>query len=127
MRRVDGFDPGLRTHDDSALDQGRIRRAKLERAPGREYRVATGEEAPMPKCMTRALALLVLLSPAALAQARDTPQRSRDEAPNMPPAQETIPERIRQIDPDTTGTIPGAPSRDRNLRMRRPASRILIG
>ncbi|WP_298952804.1 hypothetical protein [uncultured Methylobacterium sp.] len=48
-----------------------------------------------------------LLSTAALAQTVDTPQRSREQAPNMPPAHETVPERVRPTDPDATGTTRG--------------------
>ncbi|WP_246154649.1 hypothetical protein [Methylobacterium oryzihabitans] len=54
-----------------------------------------------------ALVLGALLSSAALAQAVDTPQRSREQAPNMPPAHETVPERVRPTDPDATGTTRG--------------------
>ncbi|TNC09811.1 hypothetical protein FF100_24745 [Methylobacterium terricola] len=40
----------------------------------------------------------------------DSPQRSREQAPNMPPAHETLPERVRPGDTDSTGTVrPTAP------------------
>ncbi len=40
----------------------------------------------------------------------DSPQRSREQAPNMPPAHETLPERVRPGDTDATGTVrPTAP------------------
>ncbi|OAS22617.1 hypothetical protein A5481_19595 [Methylobacterium platani] len=40
----------------------------------------------------------------------DSPQRSREQAPNMPPAHETLPERVRPGEPDATGTVrPAAP------------------
>ena len=35
----------------------------------------------------------------------DSPQRSREQAPNMPPAHETLPERVRPGDTDATGTV----------------------
>ncbi|MEH3148241.1 MAG: hypothetical protein PGN34_23585 [Methylobacterium frigidaeris] len=54
-----------------------------------------------------ALVLGTLLSTAALAQTVDTPQRSREQAPNMPPAHETVPERVRPMDPDATGSTRG--------------------
>lgn len=39
------------------------------------------------------------------AQAPDTPQRSRQEAPNIPPANETVPERMLPDDPDAARSI----------------------
>ena len=43
----------------------------------------------------------------------DSPQRSREQTPNMPPPHETLPERVRPGDPDATGTVrPTAPMPD---------------
>ncbi|GJD48045.1 hypothetical protein OPKNFCMD_0760 [Methylobacterium crusticola] len=68
----------------------------------------------MTRRMSRLLLLAALVSTPILAQAPDTPQRSREQTPNMPPAQETLPERIRPGDPDATGTLrrPDAPAAD---------------
>ena len=72
--------------------------------------------------MTRGTSRLVLLAVLAaspvVAQVvdkplADSPQRSRETAPNMPPAHETLPERVRPGDADTTGTVrPSAPAPD---------------
>lgn len=47
------------------------------------------------------------LSVPALAQPPITPQQSREQAPNMPAPHETVPERVRPADPDSTGSIRG--------------------
>ncbi|WP_162560943.1 hypothetical protein [Methylobacterium durans] len=53
-----------------------------------------------------AMSLIIgMLSVPALAQAPITPQQSREQAPNMPALNETVPERVRPADPDSTGSI----------------------
>lgn len=41
----------------------------------------------------------------ALSQALSTPQQNREQAPNMPASHETVPERFRSSDPDSTGSV----------------------
>ncbi|KMO40568.1 hypothetical protein ACQVP2_14120 [Methylobacterium aquaticum] len=67
--------------------------------------------------MTRGIHRLILLAVLAaspvVAQVTDTPQRSREQTPNMPPPHETPPERVRPGDTDATGTVrPSAPAPD---------------
>ena len=40
-----------------------------------------------------------------LAQVPVSPQESRERAPNMPALQDTVPERVRPTDPDSTGSV----------------------
>jgi hypothetical protein len=67
----------------------------------------------MTRGTSRLLMLAVLAAAPVVAQVTDTPQRSREQTPNMPHPHETLPERVRPGDPDTTGTVrPSAPTPD---------------
>ncbi|MFE1601714.1 hypothetical protein [Methylobacterium sp. ID0610] len=52
----------------------------------------------------RTTLVLSLLGAAVLAQATETPQKSREQAPNMPAPQQTLPEKVRPGEPGSTGT-----------------------
>ncbi|MGY2052504.1 hypothetical protein [Methylobacterium sp. JK268] len=61
----------------------------------------------MPKLTRGAvLAVAALMSTAALAQSPDAPLKGRDTSPNLPPPNQTIPEKVRPgtTDTDTTGS-----------------------
>ncbi|ACA19631.1 hypothetical protein M446_5310 [Methylobacterium sp. 4-46] len=63
------------------------------------------------KLMNRRTTLVLsLLGAAMLAQATETPQKSREQAPNMPAPAQTLPERVRPADPGTTGTTAPRPA-----------------
>ncbi|TGE00698.1 hypothetical protein [Methylobacterium nonmethylotrophicum] len=67
----------------------------------------------MTRGTSRLIMLAVLAAAPVVAQVTDTPQRSREQAPNMPPSHETLPERVRPGDTDATGTVrPSAPAPD---------------
>ncbi|GJD61890.1 hypothetical protein [Methylobacterium frigidaeris] len=67
----------------------------------------------MTRGTSRLILLAVLAASPVLAQVTDTPQRSREKTPNMPPPHETLPERVRPGDTDATGTVrPSAPTPD---------------
>ncbi|MGY2049222.1 hypothetical protein [Methylobacterium sp. JK268] len=62
------------------------------------------------KLMNRRTTLVLsLLGAALLAQATETPQKSREQAPNMPAPQQTLPEKVRPTEPGTTGTTAPRP------------------
>jgi len=69
----------------------------------------------MTRGTSRLILLAVLAATPVLAQVTDkplvdSPQRSREQAPNMPSPHETPPERVRPGDTDSTGTVrPNAP------------------
>ncbi|GJD99216.1 hypothetical protein [Methylobacterium isbiliense] len=48
--------------------------------------------------------VLGMMGAVLLAQAVDTPQKSREQAPNIPAPDQTVPERLRTRDPGATGT-----------------------
>jgi hypothetical protein len=60
----------------------------------------------------RTTLVLSLLGAALLAQATETPQRSREQAPNMPVPQNTVPEKVRPAEPGSTGTAAPQGSQD---------------
>ncbi|ACL60724.1 hypothetical protein [Methylobacterium nodulans] len=66
------------------------------------------------KLMNRRTTLVLsLLGAAVMVQATDTPQKSREQAPNMPPPHQTLPEKVRPGEPGSTGsTVPRAPQDD---------------
>ena len=59
----------------------------------------------MTRGTSRLILLAVLAASPVVAQVTDTPQRSREQTPNMPPPHETLPEKVRPGDTDSTGTV----------------------
>ena len=49
-------------------------------------------------------ALVTLMGSAAQAQNPDVPLKGRDTSPNIPPSSETVPEKVRPSEGDTTGS-----------------------
>ncbi|MET7242268.1 hypothetical protein ABZT49_02765 [Methylobacterium sp. EM32] len=67
----------------------------------------------MTRGTSRLILLAVLAASPVVAQVTDTPQRSREQTPNMPPPHETLPEKVRPGDADSTGTVrPTTPAPD---------------